>query len=75
MTVPAASRARRSTPRFERLQRLVAIASREGVWWYQNRGTGRITKPQQAVVLCDNCEGTWASRSIPATNLRPTRRR
>lgn len=58
MTVPAAELGTPFNAEIERLQRLVAIASREGVLVGLKTETGRITQdPDTAVVLCDNVKG------------------
>ncbi len=58
MTVPAAELGTPFNAEIERLQRLVAIASREGVLVGIKTETGRITQdPDTAVVLCDNVKG------------------
>ena len=58
MSVPAAELGTPFNAEIERLQRLVAIASREGVLVGIKTETGRITQdPDTAVVLCDNVKG------------------
>lgn len=58
MTVPAAELGTPFNAEIERLQRLVAIASKEGVLVGLKTETGRITQdPDTAVVLCDNVKG------------------
>ena len=56
--MPAAELGTPFNAEIERLQRLVAIASREGVLVGIKTETGRITQdPDTAVVLCDNVKG------------------
>jgi sugar phosphate isomerase/epimerase len=58
LTVPAAELGTPFNAEIERLQKLVAIASREGVLVGLKTETGRITQdPDTAVVLCDNVKG------------------
>ena len=58
MTVPPAELGTPFNAEIERLQRLVAIASREGVLVGVKTLTGSITQdPDTAVVLCDNVKG------------------
>jgi sugar phosphate isomerase/epimerase len=58
LTVPAAELGTPFNAEIERLQRLVSIASREGVLVSIKTETGRITQdPDTAVVLCDNVKG------------------
>jgi sugar phosphate isomerase/epimerase len=58
LTVPAAELGTPFNAEIERLQRLVAIASREGVLVSIKTETGRITQdPDTAIVLCDNVKG------------------
>jgi sugar phosphate isomerase/epimerase len=58
LTMPAAELGTPFNAEIERLQRLVAIASREGVLVSIKTETGRITQdPDTAVVLCDNVKG------------------
>lgn len=58
LTVPAAELGTPFNAEIERLQQLVAIASREGVLVGLKTETGRITQdPDTAVVLCDNVKG------------------
>lgn len=58
LTMPAAELGTPFNAEIERLQRLVAIASREGVLVGIKTETGRITQdPDTAVVLCDNVKG------------------
>lgn len=58
LTIPAAELGTPFNAEIERLQRLVAIASREGVLVGVKSETGRITQdPDTAVVLCDNVKG------------------
>ena len=58
ITVPAAELGTPFNAEIERLQRLVAIASRDGVLVGVKTETGRITQdPDTAVVLCDNVKG------------------
>jgi len=58
ITVPAAELGTPFNAEIERLQRLVAIASRDGVLVGLKTETGRITQdPDTAVVLCDNVKG------------------
>lgn len=58
LAVPAAELGTPFNAEIERLQRLVAIASREGVLVGLKTQTGRITQdPDTAVVLCDNVKG------------------
>lgn len=58
LTVPAAELGTPFNAEIERLQQLVAIASREGVLVGVKTETGRITQdPDTAVVLCDNVKG------------------
>ena len=56
--LPAAELGTPFNAEIERLQQLVAIASREGVLVGLKTETGRITQdPDTAVVLCDNVKG------------------
>ncbi len=58
LTVPAAELGTPFNAEIERLQQLVAIASRDGVLVGVKTETGRITQdPDTAVVLCDNVKG------------------
>ncbi len=58
LTAPAAEIGTPFNAEIERLQRLVAIASREGVLVSIKTETGKITQdPDTAVVLCDNVKG------------------
>lgn len=58
LTMPAAELGTPFNAEIERLQKLVAIASREGVLVSIKTETGRITQdPDTAVVLCDNVKG------------------
>lgn len=58
LVVPAAELGTPFNAEIERLQRLVAIASREGVLVGLATQTGRITQdPDTAVVLCDQVKG------------------
>jgi sugar phosphate isomerase/epimerase len=58
LVVPAAELGTPFNAEIERLQRLAAIASREGVLVGLKTQTGRITQdPETAVVLCDNVKG------------------
>jgi sugar phosphate isomerase/epimerase len=58
LTAPAAELGTPFNAEIERLQRLVAIASREGVRVGIKTETGKITQdPDTAVVLCDNVKG------------------
>jgi len=58
LTMPAAELGTPFNAEIERLQRLVAIASREGVLVSIKTETGKITQdPDTAVVLCDNVKG------------------
>ena len=58
ITVPAAELGTPFNAEIERLQQLVAIASREGALVGVKTETGRITQdPDTAVVLCDNVKG------------------
>ena len=58
ITVPAAELGTPFNAEIERLQRLVAIASREGVLVGVKTEAGRMTQdPDTAVVLCDNVKG------------------
>lgn len=58
LTVPAGEIGTPFNAEIERLQRLQAIASREGVLVGVKTETGRITQdPDTAVVLCDNVKG------------------
>lgn len=58
LTIPAAELGTPFNAEIERLQRLVSIASRDGVLVGIKTETGRITQdPDTAVVLCDNVKG------------------
>lgn len=58
LTVPAAELGTPFNAEIERLQRLVSIASADGVLVGVKTETGRITQdPDTAVVLCDNVKG------------------
>ncbi len=58
LTMPAAELGTPFNAEIERLQRLVAIASKEGVLVSIKTETGKITQdPDTAVVLCDNVKG------------------
>ena len=58
LTVPAAELGTPFNAEIERLQRLVSIASADGVRVGVKTETGRITQdPDTAVVLCDNVKG------------------
>lgn len=58
LTVPAAELGTPFNAEIERLQRLVSIASADGVLVGIKTETGRITQdPDTAVVLCDNVKG------------------
>ncbi len=58
LTVPAGEIGTPFNAEIERLQRLVSIASREGVLVGVKTETGHITQdPDTAVVLCDNVKG------------------
>jgi len=58
LTVPAAELGTPFNAEIERLQQLVATATREGVLVSIKTETGRITQdPDTAVVLCDNVKG------------------
>jgi sugar phosphate isomerase/epimerase len=58
ITVPAGELGTPFNAEIERLQRLAAIASREGVLVGVKTETGRMTQdPDTAVVLCDNVKG------------------
>ncbi len=58
LTAPAAEIGTPFNAEIERLQRLVGIASREGVLVSIKTETGKITQdPDTAVVLCDNVKG------------------
>ncbi len=58
LTVPAAELGTPFNAEIERLQRLVSIASQDGVLVGIKTETGRITQdPDTAVVLCDNVKG------------------
>ena len=58
LTAPAAEIGTPFNAEIERLQKLVAIASREGVLVSIKTETGKITQdPDTAVVLCDNVKG------------------
>jgi sugar phosphate isomerase/epimerase len=58
LTIPAAELGTPFNAEIERLQRLVDIASREGVLVGVKTETGRITQdPNTAIVLCDNVKG------------------
>ncbi len=58
LTAPAAELGTPFNAEIERLQKLVSIASREGVLVSIKTETGKITQdPDTAVVLCDNVKG------------------
>jgi sugar phosphate isomerase/epimerase len=58
LTMPAAELGTPFNAEIERLQRLAAIATREGVLVSIKTETGKITQdPDTAVVLCDNVKG------------------